>query len=262
MGYRKNEIKKAIGKFISNLILTICVVVFFWSAYQLYCIYMEYNEGNEANAEIQNMALQIPEIDTDAYWKYYVDFSELMLQNADTLAWIRFDEPEIINYPVVSSKDNKEYLTKTFKGEYSIFGTIFVDMRNDKKFRDQNTILYGHNMKNGSMFGSLKKYKEKSYYEEHPYFYIYTVDGMASKYQIVAVQEVAHDSWHYQTEFATYLEFQEYSAAIKEGALYETGIEVPASGKIVTLSTCTSTDVKRLVVQAVKIEERPMEKEN
>ncbi len=244
---------------VSNVILLICLIVFFWSAYQLFLIYDGYKEGDDANAEIQNFALQVPTIDTNHYWKYYVNFEELLLHNQDTVAWIRFDEPEIINYPVVTSKDNAEYLSKTFKGGSSIFGTIFTDMRNSGDFTDQNTILYGHNMKNGSMFGSLKKFKDLSYLEANPYFYIYTKNGMAAKYQIIAVKEVAYDSWHYQTRFDSYTDFIEYVEKIQDNSIHDIELEVPASGKIVTLSTCTASDAKRLVVQGVRIEERPME---
>lgn len=258
---RDNTFGNTLKRFISNVILLICVIVFLWSAYQLYTIYQGYKEGDEANVAIQSSALTIPEIDTDLYWKYYVDFSELLLQNQDTLAWLRFDEPEIINYPIVRSMDNEEYLKTDFKGAYSIFGTVFADMRNVGNFKDQNTILYGHNMKNGSMFGSLKKYKEKAYFEENPYFYIYTPDGMAAKYQIIAVKEVAYDSWHYQTQFTTFDEFGVYIEQVLADSLYDTGIEVPLSAKIVTLSTCTASDTKRLVVQGMRMEERKMEKE-
>lgn len=258
---KKEKRSRFIKGTISNLILLLCIIVFCWSAFQLYLIYEGYKEGDDANAEIQNFALQVPEIDTSQYWKYYVDFDELLLHNQDTIAWIRFDEPEVINYPVVASKDNAEYLSKTFKGGTSIFGTIFADMRNSSNFIDQNTILYGHNMKNGSMFGSLKKFKELSYLEKNPYFYIYTKSGMAAKYEIIAVKEVAYDSWHYQTNFDSYTDFMSYIEKIQDNSIHNLEIDVPASGKIVTLSTCTSSDAKRLVVQGVKIEERPMEGE-
>lgn len=250
---------RAVRRIINNIILLICIAVFCWSAFQLYLIYNGYKEGDQANAEILSYGLQVPEIDTNHYWKYYVDFDELLLRNVDTVAWIRFDEPEIINYPVVISGDNLEYLTRTFNGGSNIFGTIFADMRNAVDFSDLNTILYGHNMKNGSMFGSLKKFKDASYLEENPYFYIYTKNGMASKYRIIALQEVPVDSWHYQTRFGGYSDFSEYVDKIQENSLVKVDAEVPASGTIVTLSTCTASDVRRLVVQGVKIEERPME---
>lgn len=258
---KKEKRKDSVKRLISNIILLICILVFFWSAYQLYLIYDGYKAGDAANAEIQSYGLKVPEIDTDHYWKYYVDFEELLLHNQDTVAWIRFDEPEIINYPVVISQDNAEYLTKTFKGGESIFGTIFTDMRNSGEFTDQNTILYGHNMKNGSMFGSLKKFKDATYLEENPYFYIYTKNGMAAKYQIIAVKEVAYDSWHYQTNFGGYSDFLEYVEKIQDNSLHKVDVEIPASGKIVSLSTCTASDTTRLVVQGVRIEERPMELE-
>lgn len=258
---KRERRSRFIKRTVNNIILLICIIVFCWSAFQLYLIYDGYKEGDEANAEILAYGLQVPTIETNHYWKYYVEFEELKLRNSDTIAWIRFDEPEIINYPVVMSADNVEYLSKTFSGGSNIFGTIFADMRNSIDFSDLNTILYGHNMKNGSMFGSLKKFKDATYLKENPYFYIYTSDGMASKYRIIAVKEVVYDSWHYQTRFSGYDDFAEYVEKIQDNSLHTVDGDVPKSGKIVTLSTCTASDTYRLVVQGVKLEERPMESE-
>lgn len=77
------------------------------------------------------------------------------------VAWIRFDEPAVINYPVVQGSDNSEYLSKTFKGYDNTVGTIFVNAYNHADFNDRNTIIYGHYMYNGTMFNELEQYHEK-----------------------------------------------------------------------------------------------------
>ena len=76
--------------------------------------------------------------------RFKVDFDVLLQENPDTVAWIRFDEPSIISYPVVKSADNKEYLTKTFTESDNKLGAIFMDMRNTSDFSDKNTMIYGH----------------------------------------------------------------------------------------------------------------------
>ena len=106
------------------------------------------------------------------------------LKNKDVVGWIRFKHPKIISYPIMQKDDNDFYLHKNIKKEYSFAGSIFMDYHNHKNFLDSNTLIYGHNMANESMFGSLKKYNEKSYWKKNKYFYIYTRDGKRRKYKI------------------------------------------------------------------------------
>ncbi|MEI3381912.1 MAG: class B sortase [Dorea sp.] len=116
---------------------------------------------------------------------FSVDFSKLLEINADTIGWIRFPkEPSQISYPVVQGKNNSEYLKKTFSANENTLGTIFLNVDNNKDFSDRNTLIFGHRMKDGSMFRHLQDYEEKSFWEQNPYFYIYTVDGRILKYHI------------------------------------------------------------------------------
>ena len=96
-----------------------------------------------------------------------VDFDALRQINPDVVAWIRFDEPAVINYPVVQGSDNSEYLSKTFKGYDNTVGTIFVNAYNHADFNDRNTIIYGHYMYNGTMFNELEQYHEKSSFHKY-----------------------------------------------------------------------------------------------
>lgn len=225
-------------------------------AFKLYDIYKMYAVGDAENLAIKTQVLKVEDINTDFYWKYYVDFETLINRCEDVIGWIRFEEPSIISYPIVQSEDNNYYLRRNLDGVSSTFGTIFMDRYNLPDFSNSNTVLYGHNMRNGSMFGTLKNYKEKEYYDEYPYFYVYTPDGLAAKYHIFAVQEVASDSWHYTKYFNTLMDYAEYIKDTVSGSLYSTGVPVPQDGRIITLSTCTTTDVKRLIVQGLRVEER------
>lgn len=95
-----------------------------------------------------------------------IEFGELQKINPDIVAWIRIDGLGI-DYPVVQGEDNEHYLYYTFRGEANVAGSIFLDYRNKADFSDSKIILYGHNMKNGSMFGSLKKYQDESVFREN-----------------------------------------------------------------------------------------------
>lgn len=245
----------------ANVMLLVCALIFMGSAFQLYSVYKMYATGDAENLAIKSQVLRVEDINTDFYWKYYVDFDSLLKRNGEVVGWIRFDEPAIISYAIVQAEDNDYYLNRNLDGVSSSFGTIFMDRYNTADFTNRNTVLYGHNMRNGSMFGSLKKYREAEYFHENPYFYIYTPDGVAAKYHIFAVEEVASDSWHYKKYFSTLTDFAEYLKDIVDEALYGTGVSVPLDGNIVTLSTCTSSDTSRLIVQGVRIEERSMDYE-
>lgn len=243
----------------ANAMLLTCVLIFLGSAYQLYSVYKVYATGDAENLAIKTQVLSVEDINTNFYWKYAVDFEALDKRNSDVVAWVRFDQPEIISYAVVQTDNNSYYLNRTLDHKQSIFGTIFMDRYNDCDFTNSNTVLYGHNMKNGSMFGSLNRYIKEEFYIENPYFYIYTPDGYAHKYHIFATQEVASDSWHYKKYFKTFEDYRDYLEDLRVGAYYGTDVQVPINSKIVTLSTCTASDSQRLIVQGVKIEEREVE---
>ena len=190
-----------------------------------------------------------------------MDFDELLRINPDTIGWIRFyPEPSIISYPIVQGEDNEEYLHKTFSANENTLGAIFLNVDNNADFSDKNSIIYGHRMKDGSMFRHLQDYEEKSFWQENPYFYIYTLDGRMLTYHIYSVGQVEDTSDTYLTSFASDEDYQAFLDLTKQTALYDTGVEVTTEDTIVTLSTCTSaSDNHRFVVRGVKEEERVLE---
>ena len=132
-----------------------------------------------------------------------------------------------------------------------------MDAQNEEDFSDRNTLIYGHNMKNGSMFGKLREYKKYDFYKENPYFYIYTPDGMEIQYQVFAVAVVEANDQAYRKQFADEQDFINYVKKITEKSIYKTGVEVIEDAKIITLSTCTNvTDSQRFVVHGVKVAEK------
>ena len=194
---------------------------------------------------------------TDDKEKFRVDFDELMKINDDTVGWIRFyKEPSQINYPVVQGEDNDLYLHKTFSANENTLGAIFVDAAASSDFTDKNTIIYGHRMKDGSMFRKLEEYKDKDFWKENPYFYIYTPDGKEITYKIYSVGQVLDTSDTYLTSFAGEEDYQKFLDMTMKEADYDTGVKVTTDDTIVTLSTCTAaSDEHRFVVRGVKEKE-------
>ena len=267
--YRRSRKQKRKGRVIQNVILILCLIVFCVSAFQLIKIGSGYRKGQGEYEEIQDLVLELNEESEDNEDSgertghasgFLVNFDELLRLNPDTAAWIRFcPEPSIINYPVVQGKDNKEYLHKTFSGKENTLGTIFVSADNALDFQDKNTVIYGHRMKNGSMFRHLEDYKDQGFWENNPYFYLYTPDGSEHRYHIYSTGVVLEDSDTYLTQFASAEDFQAFLNMTKETAEYDTGIEVTEEDTIVTLSTCTgASDNHRYVVRGVLEESIPL----
>lgn len=265
---RKHHRGRRKSSILSNVILVIALAVFAFSAYKLISIYSEYHKGDKEYDNIVEDAIEVQtpkgeetEKEQEAqkpkvHVSLKVDFEKLQKANKDVVAWIQFDEPERINYPVVKGEDNDKYLSTTFEGKKNSSGAIFMDANNSGEFADRNTFIYGHNMKNGSMFGQLRKFKAKDYCEQNPYFYIYTPDGKEVKYQIFAVCIVEDTSRSYARFYNNDEEYLDYLKYIKSIARYDTGVEVNAESKIVSLSTCTNvSETQRLLVHGVKISE-------
>ena len=185
-----------------------------------------------------------------------IRFDELKEQNPDIVAWIRSDDPGStgIDYPVLYSGDNEKYLRRDLYGEDHIAGSIFLEGLNQPDFTDYYTIIYGHNMNDGSMFGGLKKYKEKEFWEENQYFTLYTED-MAYRYQVFACQNAVSGGDVYKIGYEPGEEYQALIDGMANGSLIDTGIHPDSSHKVMTLSTCTGDGYsRRFAVHAVCVD--------
>lgn len=166
-----------------------------------------------------------------------VDFSALETQNPDVVAWLTLPGTEI-DYPVVQGTDNEYYLRHLFSGEVNKLGSIFMDYRSSGDFSDPNTILYGHNMKDGSMFSSLTKYVNQDYYDRFPAMTLYTPGGnFVIELFLGVLLDASRDS--IRTDFENDGEFLAYVQALSEESLFESDTVVGADDRIVTLCTCS-----------------------
>lgn len=183
----------------------------------------------------------------------YVDFATLKEMNPDAIAWITMYGTDI-NYPVVQGEDNDYYLHHTFNGKENSAGAIFVDAAIEEGMEARNVIVYGHNMKNGSMFGTLSYYKNEDMVRNYPAFLVYTETG-TYEYAIFAAYMTTALSDTYIYGFGSDESYANYIDRMKSQSLYDTGVEVSVNDKIITLSTCSgSTEDSRFVVQAKRVE--------
>lgn len=247
---RKNrKRKRATFDVLSGTVLIVAVCVFVFSLYQLVMMLIPYYTGGQEYDKIQDLAI---EADGDASG-FSVDFDALLEINPDTIGWIRFEEPSIINYPVVKSADNEEYLTKTFSENDNKLGAIFMDMRNSSDFTDRNTIIYGHHLNvSPDMFSRLHLYEDEEFCKEHPDFYIYTPDGKVLTYTVFSAGVVSAYADNYDIEFASDEEFEQYIEVCRKSSNYQVDVEINADSKIMSLSTCTGNQKdERFLLQGV-----------
>ena len=262
---KKQNKKKTFTDFLLTFLLVIAIGVFLFAAYQLYSIYSEYKKGVDEYNQLEELAVsenpnqkQADEEETEEEEDtpqppITVDFEELKKINPDVVGWIYIEGIDV-SYPVVQGEDNDEYLHHTYEGTYNFAGSIFLEYTNQGDFSDCNTIIYGHNMKNGSMFGKLKELREDAY-GKSPYIWILTPEG-DYRYEIFSAYVTPVNSDTYTLFKGPDKEFQEYVEAMKENSEIETrDMEVDVKDKVITLSTCTGNESTRYVVQAIRIDE-------
>ena len=231
-------------------LLLAAVGLFLFSAVKLIQIYLEYQKGTDAYEELQDFVEKPNETEkaggtdtgadsSEANPWLQIDFNGLKNQNQDVVGWIQIPALEI-SYPVVQGTDNSYYLSHLFSSESNSNGSIFVDFHNKSDFVDQNTIIYGHNMKNGSMFGTLDRYEDEALYEQNPFFYVYVPDNILV-YQIFSCYAGQTGSSAYTYAFSDVNEFRSFVETIRGYAGYDTKVEITESDKIVTLSTCVNS---------------------
>ncbi|HJB28187.1 MAG TPA: class B sortase, partial [Candidatus Blautia faecavium] len=178
------EKSHAVSNGITVLVLIFAIAVCVIAAGNLYQIYGQYKAGSDEYDRIQNMVVteraagteKKPEIkevqETGAVAldaPIEIDFESLQEINNDIVGWLYVDAIPSISYPVVQGEDNEYYLHRTFEKADNFAGTVFIDCKNNKDLSSCNTIVYGHNMKNGTMFGKLKQFKEESTIQKSPY---------------------------------------------------------------------------------------------
>lgn len=192
-------------------------------------------------------------IEYDAYGNEYYNYTSIPVSfdnmreiNSDLYAWIYIPGTQV-DYPIAqaSEQDDSFYLTHDIYKNYSIYGTIYTEKCNSKDFSDPNTLIYGHEMLNGSMFQNLHYYEDAEYFNKNPYFYIFTEDRVLT-YEIFSAFQ--YDDRHIMYAF-DFTQPNEYQSFLNEAmnpqssiANVRDGVEVTTDDKIVTLSTCDGSN--------------------
>ncbi len=260
----KNE-KKSFGdisilifRIVSIIIIAICLVILYrWHQNNVEndAIIDELGEFATLEDSTSNTDEQPAEGSTNEESKLSVDFNELKAKNSDTVAWVRVNNTNI-DFPVVKADSNNYYLKRNFKKESNGAGWIFADYRNSFDNLDKNTIVYGHNRRNGTMFSNLSLFMGNSwnFENENTYFYFAT-ESASYKAEIFSVYMMKASKLTIPNSFADEIEFQNYVQGLKDLSIHNFNVEIQGSDNIVTLCTCDNTNQNRIVVHAKLIEQ-------
>lgn len=196
------------------------------------------------------------------YWDFIklplisVNFDELLAKNNDTVGWINVNNTNI-NYPVVQTSNNDDYIAKAFDGTKNQAGWIFADYRNNMKDFDKNTIIYGHSRLNQTMFGTLLNIMNKSWYtNKYNHVIKFSTPYENTMWQIFSVYKIEPESYYLTTNFNSDNEYLTFLNTLKSRSIYNFNAEINESDKIITLSTCSDAAGTGRVVLHAKLIKR------
>ena len=253
---RKPSKKSVTTKIILCCLLAVFVGTAGFSAYKIITIMKDYQEGEKEYQGIADMAIKntetIPDFpvreDESPYLN--IDYDVLYSKNSDYVGWIYIADSQV-NYPIMYSKDNMNYSHASFEQTYLYAGSIFMDYRNSMDMSDFVTVIYGHHMKNGSMFGQISRYKDVDWLEGHPYIEIYLKDKIYI-YRVFSFHQTKATSDVYTFRYGNDAEKREHINMLKQHSWYDIPVDVTPNDKIITLSTCVKAEgLDRWVLHAV-----------
>ena len=224
--------------------ILICLVVFGFSLYHIIKWKLDNNENKEISREISKTVIKKDD-------KYDIDFAKLKKENPDTVAYIRVKNTNI-DYVVVRGDDNKFYLTHNFKKEYNVAGWIFADYRTRIDGSDKNITVYGHNMRDGSMFGTLKDVLTPDWYNNKGNLNItFVTEKGEFTYEVFSVYKIEKEDYLATNIFNSDAEYEKFLKTLKERSEVDFKKNITKDSKILTLSTCAKNNKYRVVLHAV-----------
>lgn len=237
--------EKKYKKIILLIFILICLILFVYSLLKI----INWKKDVDNNKDIIKVIKENIIINEDDN-VYKIDFKLLKEQNLDTVAYLKVNGTNI-EYIVVKGNDNDYYLKHNFNKEYNVAGWIFADYHNKFDETDKNLIIYGHNTKDGSMFGSLKNVLERNWQENKNNLEIVLITEKGEyKYQVFSTYIITPEDYYINTIFKNDEEYINFLNIIKSRSIYDYKEELNVNDKILTLSSCIGDGSKRVVLHA------------
>lgn len=265
--FDRNEKAKKRSDIIRRIILVISVGVFIFATYNLINIFLAYHKADVIYDNIQQDVLDedshtkvvIGEDEQEVEIPFTYNHQALLNINSQGIGYIYIPSIDC-RLPMVQGDDNDYYLTHTFNKEYSANGCLFEDYRINGGLSASQIIIYGHNMRNGAMFGKLKNYQDYSFWNNsgNDVLYIYT-GNVIKEYKIFScyISEAISDT--YTFNFPTLESMRDYAVNMKAKSMYDTGVDVSTATQVITLSTCTNDGEQRFIVHGMYVGEASLE---
>ena len=236
----------------SIILMCFFTALLIYSGTKIVIWYMNNQNNKKISDEIAEF-VTVDETKEDNEEKYVVDFEKLKEKNLDIVAWLKVNGTNI-ETTVVKTTNNDYYLTHNFNKEYNSAGWIFADYKNKVDGTDKNLVIYGHNMRDDSMFGSLKWVINEDWYnnEDNKYITLIT-ENETQVYEVFSVYRIEKEDYYIQTNFDTEKEFNTFAQTIKKRSKKDFNVDVNKEDNILTLSTCANNNKYRVVLHAKKI---------
>jgi len=235
-------------------IMLFLVIVLAFSGWQ---IWQHFAHERQVAAQFDELAQQINQPgNEEPEWTVHDQYRELFEQNSDMIGWIAIDGTSI-NYPVMHTPERPNfYLNHNFEGRWCEFGVPYIFEYSSFDPHSDNITIFGHNMRNGSMFAALVGYEDEDFFREHPVIRFDTLAGFG-EYEIIAAffARPTVFEFHSFVDAVDRDEFEEFVRRIEEYSLYDTGITAEYGDRLLTLSTCVrGRSAYRFAVVARKIQ--------
>ena len=237
------------------VVMIVCAIIF---ALTLFFALKWWLGGPTDTSEYKQETSSLSAVSEIEYVDNPIDFAALQAENPDVCGWITLPETKI-DYPILQSsvEDDNFYLDHDLNKKKSVYGAIYIQRLNSNRFTDPNTVIYGHNMKNGTMFQNLHKFRNKDFFDANEYFYIYT-PGHIYTYRIFAAYRSDNRHILNSNDFTDKQSYAEYIESVKnpQSLMKNTReVDITTDDRIVTLSTCISDERYRYLVQGVLIKD-------
>ena len=265
---RKTGKKGKVTQAVLLVLLLMAVAVAGYSGFRLWKYYHEYLEDQELYENLRDEILQTPELETDtesvfeldtrkkhhktseSEIPFDVDWDVLKDINEDIIGWVYFTGLPQISYPVLQAKDNEYYVHRTYdlSSSDSKAGSIFMDYRMAGDFSSPYSVIYGHNVRDGSMLSDLAQLKDQDLYDKEPYFWILTPDGNY-RYQIFSIFQCHRSADVFQRSFDYWGEdFSKWQSELKLRNSMQGDVKLKEYGHVVVFSTCVPNSFDRTIV--------------
>ena len=237
------------------ILILILVGILIFSGIKIFNWFLNNKENNEIKENILSYVEEIENDENDKKTEYSIDFDSLKEINSDIVGFLKVNNTNI-EYAVVKTNNNGFYLNHNFEKKQNLGGWIFADYNNKFDDTDYNIIIYGHNIKDGSMFGTLKNtFKEEWYKNEDNKYITFITENGTRKYEVFSIYEEKASDYPIQTKFSNDSEYLEFIKNLKEKSIYEFNADVSATTEIITLSTCGNSNTNRVLLHAKLVTE-------